>query len=565
MAAGLSGVAGIAAGAFAVSITLDLPPAATLVVWWGRNTVALIVIVVLGVLVGQPLASARGPRQALRLVLEAVNPGSVIRAVEAGALIGTTAALSLLIFADDALQPLAFLLLATSVWAGVRFGSVAVTVHGVIMGSCGVAFTLAGEGPFAAAASIPYRAATAQIFVAMSVLTGLALSFSRAERDAANRDLAAARRAADERAQLLDVVLETMQEGIVVVEEGGRVLVRNAAARELVGLTIEPPDQLQSAAAYGLFHSNGLPVQDDELPAARALQGEVVEPEDLHVRGPAVPHGRVLEFAAQPLSTDDETAPRRAMVHLRDVTVDRQHRDALASFAGVVAHDLFNPLTIVAGWTEALSDELERGPLAPSVGAPIIERIRAASEHMRLFIADLMSYTIARDQSLRYGPVDVTETVRSLASMWAQEPSRPMVVVGRGLSVWADAGLVRQLLDNLIGNAIKYVAPGVRPMVEITGATDGDWLEIRIADNGVGIPEGEREAVFESLHRAHGDRFRGTGLGLAICRRIVERHGGTIHVGPAVHGSGSVFVFRLPRLAATGDAEVSRRQLRVTA
>jgi signal transduction histidine kinase len=553
IAAGLSGIAGLTVGFVGVAMTVGLLPISTLAVWWGRNVVALVVITVLGILIGQPLAAARARRATLSVIAAAMAPASARRAIEVGALVGATAALTLLIFADAGTEPLAFLLLATSVWAGLRFNAVAVTVHGVMMGAFGVAFTLAGEGPFAAAASVHYRALVAQCFVAMTVLTGLALSFSRAERDRANRELAEARLAADERAQLLSAVLETMKEGVVVVEEGGQVLVRNAAGRDLVGLGDEAPDQLQPASAYGLFHSNGLALTDDELPARRALAGEAVAPVDLHVRAPSVPLGRVLEISAQPLANNDPDAPRRAMVNLRDVTLDRQHRDALASFAGVIAHDLFNPLTVVDGWTEALADEFRAGPVSPMVGTAMVERIHDAAEHMRTFIADLMAYTIARDQSLRYGPVDVSAMVRSLAGLRSQSAGDPLVVVGSGLHAWADSGLVRQLLDNLIGNAIKYVAPGVRPMVEITGHIEGDWLEVRVADNGIGIPEGEREAIFESLHRAHGDRFGGTGLGLAICRRIVDRHGGAIHVAPVPHGTGSVFTFRLPRVATASE------------
>jgi signal transduction histidine kinase len=550
-AAAFSGIAGLSIGAIGITATIGMPSLATLAVWWGRNTVALIVITVLGILIGQPLSRARGRRT--EIFTAALTPLSAKRAIEAGALIGGTASLSVLIFGNTTTQPLAFLLLATSVWAGLRFASVAVTLHGVGMGICGIAFTLAGQGPFVAATSLPYRALVAQCFVAMSVLTGLALSFSRAERDAAYRDLVEARRAADERAQLLGAVLETMQEGVVVVEDGGQVLVRNAAARDLVGMPENVPDTLRTASEYGLFRANGLPLTDDELPAMRALAGQVVPPEDLHVRAPSVPLGRVLEISAQPLASNDPNVPRRAMVNLRDVTVDRQHRDALASFAGAVAHDLFNPLTIVDGWAEALADEFRAGPVSPMIGSEMVERIHDAAEHMRMFIADLMSYTIARDQSLRYGPVDLTEIVRSLAALRSHSPSEPLIVVASGLTAWADAGLVRQLLDNLIGNAIKYVAPGVRPMIEVTGHAEGDWLVVRVADNGIGIPVGEREAVFESLHRAHGDRFGGTGLGLAICRRIVDRHGGTIQVAPVGHGTGSVFTFRLPRVAVSSE------------
>ena len=99
------------------------------------------------------------------------------------------------------------------------------------------------------------------------------------------------------------------------------------------------------------------------------------------------------------------------MVNLRDVTLDRQHRDTLASFAGVVAHDLFNPLSVVDGWTEALADEFEHGPVSPRSARRWSTGSSDAAAHMREFIADLMSYTIARDQSLR--------RVRSTSPRWS--------------------------------------------------------------------------------------------------------------------------------------------------
>jgi signal transduction histidine kinase len=91
--------------------------------------------------------------------------------------------------------------------------------------------------------------------------------------------------------------------------------------------------------------------------------------------------------------------------------------------------------------------------------------------------------------------------------------------------------LLRQVVDNLIGNAVKYVAPGVRPEIEVGARrTDGEvgpMVELSISDNGIGIPDGQHDQVFDSFHRAHKEGYRGTGLGLSIVKRIVERHGGT--------------------------------------
>lgn len=550
-AAVISGAAGLLVGMPGVLAAAGVPHPAMVAVWFGRNAVAIVVIPTLLMLLLQPLVTSGSTRAAARLVRDALTPESSKRLAEICGLITLTAALSLTVFSDTASRPLAFLLLSTSVWAGLRFASVAVTVHGMVMGSLGIVFTISGAGPFAAISSLPYRALVAQGFVVIAVLTGLALAFSRAERDAAHRELLASQRSAADRARLLDAVLESMNEAITVIDDSGTILVRNNAARELAALTGAASDQLQPAAAYQLFHANGLPLSDDELPGRRALAGESVEPVDLHLRLPDGIGGRVLESTARPLTSDEPGAPRRALVNTRDVTVERQHRDALASFAGVVAHDLQNPLSIVNGWSEALAAEFAQGPVSPAIGSMMVSRIQDSATHMREFIADLMSYTIARDQSLRQAPVDLTAMVRSLADLRTGGPTDPVIAVSDGLQAWADTGLVRQLLDNLIGNAVKYCSPGVRPVIEVTGEPVGEWLEVRVADNGIGIPENQREAVFETFHQVHGNQYGGTGLGLAICRRIVDRHGGTIHVAPGLRGTGCTLVFRLPRLAPT--------------
>lgn len=554
MAASLSGVVGLTVGCAGVLLLYGVPHPGLLAAWWGRNTVALLVITILGVLVLHPLVTSGSTRAAARLVLEALTPASVGRFAEVTWLLVGTITLTCLIFLTSSAEPLAFLLLVMSVWAGIRFSPVVVTVHGAVMGTCGIVFTLAGAGPFAGVESVYYRALVAQAFVTMAVLTGLALAFSRAERDVANRQLAAARRSADERAQLLDAVLESMKEGVVVLEEGGRILVCNSAGRELVGLGDDANAELDQE--HGLFHANGVPLTAAELPGARALMGETVPAVDLHVRAPAVPDGRVVEISALPLHNQDPAAPRRAMVNVRDVTLDRHHRDSLASFAGVVAHDLFNPLTVVDGWTEALTDEFGAGPVAAGTALPMLARIQGAASHMRSFIADLLAYTVAKDQSLRTGPVDVTSIARDLGRLYADGPENPLILVEENLAVWADETLVRQLLDNLLGNAVKYVAPGVRPSITVTGTVVGSQQELRVTDNGIGIPAEERELVFESFHRAHRG-YLGTGLGLAICHRIVDRHGGSIRVEEAPTGGGSVFVITLPNSPAVVRYQVA--------
>ena len=108
-----------------------------------------------------------------------------------------------------------------------------------------------------------------------------------------------------------------------------------------------------------------------------------------------------------------------------------------------------------------------------------------------------------------------------------------MITVDPALpDVLAEPVLLRQVIDNLVGNAVKYVAPGVCPEIEVRGrpvdGDDGPMVLIEVVDNGIGIPEGQHARVFDTFHRAHRDGYRGTGLGLSIVKRIVgaaRRHG----------------------------------------
>lgn len=536
---------GAATAAVALTALADPSPAGALLLWWGRNGVTMLVFPVLALLALPGLSAAKRWRDLGTILLRALRPSSGSRLLETCLLVGTSIGLYGVLFGHRDAQPLSFLVLATSVWAGLRFPPLAVMAHGMAAGATGLIFTIHGAGPFSGIESVFYRALVAQLFVATCVLTGLALAFSRLERDDANDRLAEARREADERARLLGAVLESMNEGLVVVEEGGRVLVSNAASKELLGLDAVR-DRLRPAGEYSLFHEDGTALSDDELPQLLALHGEEVSPRDFHLRSASVPEGRVLQISARPVPSVGPDDRPRGMVNIRDVTLERQHRDGLASFAGVVAHDLFNPLTLVSGWAEALEQELDGGSLQPAVGLPMVGRLREATNRMREIIGDLLDYTIARDQSLRPVSVDLTAELRALALLRIDGPGSPLITVAPGLHLWADAGLVRQLFDNLLGNAVKYVAPGTRPRVDIRGRRDGAWLEVCVTDNGIGIPEEERERVFETFHRAHDHGYEGTGLGLAICRRIADRHGGSIAVESGPNGLGTTFVVRLP-------------------
>jgi signal transduction histidine kinase len=164
-------------------------------------------------------------------------------------------------------------------------------------------------------------------------------------------------------------------------------------------------------------------------------------------------------------------------------------------------------------------------------------------------IADLLAYSQAQSATLKPASLSLTALVDAVAREVRETGTDvpPIIEHGPLGRVLADKTLVNQLLANVIGNAVKYVAPGTRPRVRITSEVVDDMLEVRVADNGIGIPRAERGRIFDSFFRASSaGSYPGTGLGLAICARAVERHGGRISAREGLDGTGTTIVFTLP-------------------
>ncbi|GAA0235984.1 ATP-binding protein [Cryptosporangium japonicum] len=500
-------------------------------VWLSRNVSSVLAIGILGLLF-------LGRRTDERL--------SAWRYGELVALAAGSAAAYVLAFAQSHGLPLAFPLLLVTVWAGSRFPATLVALHGVAVGTVAVLFTLHGQGPFATIESYPVRALVTQSFVAMVAMLGTVLALGRHERRALTRELAETAAASAAQAKLLTTIVDSISDALMVVGADGRILLRNPAALELFTGLSRRAEYVGDSDELVLTEPGGGPLEVSDLPHAHALAGQTVVGRDIGVRQVSTGVERVLQVSAAPLP--DEGAGRRAVVVYHDVTVDRRHRDELTAFAGVVAHDLLNPLTTVEGWTEALADTLGDHPEARDC----ITRIRRGSTRMRHLINDLLAYATARDGALTPTRVSLADLVAEIASARADQATAaaalpPRFTVGALDDVEADPVLIRQLLENLLGNAVKYTAPGVVPHVEVTTDRVGDRVRLTISDNGIGVPPGQHEAIFGNFHRAHRDAgYTGTGLGLAICARIVERHGGTIAASDNPGGVGTRFVLTLP-------------------
>ena len=510
---------------------------------WGRHAAAMATIGSFGLLLGGWIAEHR---DAGKPVLVRPTANQIVNGVGIAATILVICVFGFWLNPDI---PTTFVLTLTAVWGGLQFNALVASAQSLLTGGLVVWLTILGYGPIAGVDNPETRALTAQIFVMVLMVTSLTIALSRRQIAETIDRLERSEETLAVRAAELDMVMSRLNDGIAIIEAGGRVVHANDALVTAFGTRpaeplerVPTPEERKGQA----FHPDGRPLDEDQNAYVRALAGEVVDAEEVHhVDEYGV--ARVLEVSAFPVP-HAEGAPNRVMMIIRDVTTASSHRESLASFAGTVAHDLNNPLSVIDGWAEALEDELTHSSSPEAAGAaPMVQHIRVSVDQMRGLISGLLAHSMARDQALDLEMVSLRNQVKHIITTLDNPRAGGEIVAGELLDVWADRVLLRQVLDNLIGNALKYVAPGTVPRVVVEAeVTTPGWACVKVRDNGIGVPPPQRERIFESFQRASGDDYRGTGLGLAICRRIIQRHGGNIHVNDNPDGVGSSFEFTLP-------------------
>jgi signal transduction histidine kinase len=326
----------------------------------------------------------------------------------------------------------------------------------------------------------------------------------------------------------LDQVLDVLTVAVVACDADGVIKRMNRAARDGAG-DVPLPTHLRELNRV----TDRREPDDPGHPLAVALAGSTVKSREMTFDAP---DGRPLAVMVDACPLLDERDRIIGAVATRyDVSVLRAREAELTAFAGIVAHDLRSPLAAVAGFIELLELDL-RDAGAMDVVGDNLTRLHAGVQRMQQLIDDLLAYATARDAPLRLEPVDLARVVDDVVTertghlRHGPGADRPDITAGPLPVLHADPSMIRQMMDNLIGNAIKYTRDDEPAHVRITAdEVDPHWARIHIADRGIGIPAAQRESVFTSFHRAHlGQSYAGTGLGLAICRRVADRHGGTI-------------------------------------
>jgi light-regulated signal transduction histidine kinase (bacteriophytochrome) len=253
------------------------------------------------------------------------------------------------------------------------------------------------------------------------------------------------------------------------------------------------------------------------------------------------------------LAIEDITERTLAEERLRAYARRLEHSNReLQEFAQVASHDLQEPLRKIQAFGDLLKRQEDH---LDNDGREYLDSMLGASVRMRSLINALLNLARVATRGKPFVPVDlrqvVTDVLGDLETRLLEVGGQ--VEVGLLPQIDADPIQMRQLFQNLIGNALKYREEATPPVVQIVGRTfalpgDGQMAEIRVQDHGIGFDEKYLDRIFAPFQRLHARRsYEGTGMGLAICRRIVERHGGTL-TATSQPGQGATFHVTLPVL-----------------
>lgn len=226
----------------------------------------------------------------------------------------------------------------------------------------------------------------------------------------------------------------------------------------------------------------------------------------------------------------------------------------LEAFAFVASHDLQEPLRKI----RAFGDRLQQKYAAElgERGADYVMRMQAASERMAILIDDLLSFSRVTTKQKPFVNVDLNQVMKRILDDldYAVEESKAELVIGTLPIIDADASQMGQVFMNLLANSLKFRKPGLPPVIRVISEEipsplvedERQWCCIKFSDDGIGFDPQYAARIFSLFQRLHGrDEYSGTGIGLALCRKIIERHGGSIDAESEL-GKGATFIIRLP-------------------
>jgi two-component system sensor kinase FixL len=365
----------------------------------------------------------------------------------------------------------------------------------------------------------------------------------------------------------LRAIVDTAVDGIILMDAAGRVTMFNPAcermfgyaADEIVGGDVKqlmpPPyreEHDQYLDNYRRTRRRKIIGIGREV-VGRRKSGETF-PLDLSV-GEAEQGGEVFYVGI----LRDVTASKRVQ-EVREQLIEQltASNEERANFVHVASHDLREPLRMVTAFCGLLSkDYAER---LDERGREYVTLVVSATGHMQDLLDDLVDFGRLGLEAERASWFDPTEAVDQVLETLVDPIQESGATITRDPLPRSYGNPIRfqRLMQNLIGNALKYVAPGVEPRVHVYGSQEGAFWLFSVSDNGIGIEERHYARIFEPFKRLHGkSHYYGTGLGLAICRKIVAGFGGEIGV-VSTPGVGSTFSFTVKIPPEEGDRDDQR-------
>ncbi|MCP3979833.1 MAG: PAS domain-containing protein [bacterium] len=355
--------------------------------------------------------------------------------------------------------------------------------------------------------------------------------------DTLRRDLIEELSALEAEDALLTSVFSGMREAVLLVGRDRRVRLANDALRETLGIDGDPRGQMLEEVVR---HPTILSHVEQVFAAGHEARGE--QP----LRFAEV--DRAFEIRGTPLRRSDDDAVDSVLVLLLDVTRLETLESMRRDFVANVSHELRTPLTSIKAFVENL---LEGDIDDPATSRRFLEIILKHADRMGDLVEDLtdLSSIETGSISLNVDAVDVhslgRECFDQLQPLARARSIELCLELPAGFRVRADRRRLHQMLANLLDNAIKFGREGGR--VALFGRFDGEWVEIGVEDDGIGIGEADRERVFHRFYQVSRERspaVRGTGLGLAIVKHLMRLHGGRVEIeSEPGHGSRFVLVF----------------------
>ncbi|TFD71374.1 sensor histidine kinase [Cryobacterium gelidum] len=343
----------------------------------------------------------------------------------------------------------------------------------------------------------------------------------------------------------LDEIFNAIDFGVVGFDRDAKPNLINRAQREMFSRFGAKADQLGFIDAY--HEDQVTPLAEQDRPFRRAMRGETVDRVTVWLGEQGKQQTAVL-VSARPILDENNNYDGGVLV-VRDVTAELRAIKARDDLVASVSHELRTPLTSIMGYLElALDDDA----LDPSTRR-MLEVASKNSDRLLALVADLLATAAAAKHELAMSPascdlsVIVTDAIESLRPVAAERDITFVLSALPTVRLQADAFRLRQVIDNVFSNAIKYnVASG---RIDVTLVDADTQIELRVTDTGRGMSPGEQLNLFDRFYRAdsvRGSSVHGTGLGLSISRDICRQHGGDLRLESAL-GKGTTAIATLPR------------------